>query len=346
VLVNMKWGYVDRTGKLVIEPKYDNEAFFSDGVAVVMSGLNVEAAMRTKPRGNTVVVPPGPEGVRWEIIDTSGKTLAELPPRRGYIGSYFSDGLARIDGWEEGRGSVYGYMDKAGRVVIKPQFSEAGLFREGLAAACAESGRCGFIDRAGKFVVPPTYKEVRPFSDGLAAVVTGGERLGFVNRSGEVVIKPQFSPFPILSFSEGLAPASPAGSDKFGFIDKTGQFRIQPEFERAFEFSEGLAPVLANGRWGYVDRDGRFVIAPQFALAFPFSEGLAPASTCTGVEYPSRENTGRCGYGYIDKTGRFVIDQRFEDGGPFRDGRALVGADGELAYIDREGNVLWRRVFR
>jgi hypothetical protein len=242
VHVNNKWGYVDRTGKLVIEPKYDNEAFFGDGVAVVMSGLNVEAAMRTKPRGNTVVVLPGPEGIKWEIIDTSGKTLAELP-RGNYRDSFFSDGLARIPGWEEGKGSVYGYMDKAGRVVIKPQFANAGLFREGLADACVESARCGFIDRAGKFVVPPLYKEVRPFSEDFASVVTQGDSVGFVNRSGEVAIVPQFSArsFFASGFNEGLAAVATTGSEKFGFIDKGGQYRIQPEFEAAGHFADGLA---------------------------------------------------------------------------------------------------------
>jgi hypothetical protein len=74
----------------------------------------------------------------------------------------------------------------------------------------------------------------------------------------------------------------------------------------------------------------------------PFSEGLAPASTCTGVQYPGREGTGRCGYGYIDRAGRFVIDQRFDEVGPFRDGRAQVFADGAPGFIDREGNLLWR----
>jgi hypothetical protein len=341
VLFKNRWGYVDRTGRTVIEPKYDTEAFFGDGVAVVMSGLDHERAERARPRGNTVEIKPGPEGLKWEIIDTSGKTLAVLP-RGSHLGSLFSEGLAVIYGWEDGKGSVYGYMDKTGRVVIKARFARAGLFSGGLAEACAESERCGFIDRAGRFVVPPRYKEVRAFSEDLAFVVAQDGRVGFVNKSGALVIAPQFSYHPLSDFKEGLAAVADAGSKKFGYIDKTGQFRIQPEFDNAAEFSDGLAPVKTNGRWGYIDREGRFVIAPQFAVAMPFSEGLAPASTCTGVLYPSREDTGKCGYGYIDKTGRFVIDQRFEEGGPFRDGRAQVFADGAPVYIDREGNVLWK----
>ncbi|HEX8117703.1 MAG TPA: WG repeat-containing protein, partial [Pyrinomonadaceae bacterium] len=316
VLFKHRWGYVDRSGRTVIEPKYDNEAFFSDGVAVVMSGLDHERAERTRPRGNMVEIKPGPDGVKWEIIDTSGKTLAALP-RGTYLSAFFSEGLSPVSGWEEGKGSVYGYMDKTGRVVIRAQFERAGHFSEGLADACTESGRCGFIDHAGKFVVPPRYKEVHPFSEDLAYVVTRDGRAGFVNKSGEMVIAPQFEPRPFGDFKEGLAAVTLPDSKKFGYIDKTGQFRIQPEFGGALEFSDGLAPVSTNGRWGYIDREGRFVIAPQFAVAMTFSEGLAPVSTCTGVLYPSHEHTGKCGYGYIDKIGRFVIDQRFEDGGPF-----------------------------
>lgn len=342
VFVSGKWGFVDRTGATVIEPKYDMETYFSDGVAVVMSGLNVEAAAQAVPAGGTVVVPAGPDGIRWEVIDTSGKTLAVLPRGRSYESSHFTEGLARFSDWGRGKGGVYGYMDKTGRVVIEARFKTVGLFREGMAEACPEFGRCGFIDRAGRFAVTPEYKEVRAFSEDLAAVVTQGGRVGFVNKGGEVAIRPQFSPRSTWGFREGLAPVALAGSKKYGFIDKSGQFRIQPEFDGAGQFAEGLAPVLTNGRWGYIDREGRFVIAPQFAVAMSFDEGLAPASTCTGVLYPSREETGRCGYGYIDKTGRFVIDQRFEDGGPFRDGLAHVIADGAPGFIDREGNLLWR----
>lgn len=331
VRIDGKWGYVDRTGKIVIEPKYETEAYFNDGVAIVLYRPDTEAE-----------IPHRPGDSKWEIIDTSGRTLAELPQRKYSLSGAFTEGLSGISGRDNGEWyDTHGYMDKTGRVVIKPQFYSAGPFREGLADACVYIDRCGLIDRTGRFVVPPVYKRVRSFSESLVLITTRGERARFVNKSGEVVIA--LPPLSRVStdFSEGLAVVAKGRSGKYGFIDKTGQFRIQPEFEAAGPFSEGLAPAKTNGRWGYIDRAGRFVIAPQFASVEPFSEGLATACTCEPP--PRNEEPNGCGYGYIDKTGRFVIDQRFQYGGPFHDGIARVEADGEPAYIDREGNILWRQ---
>src|SRR5215208_5754955 len=58
-----------------------------------------------------------------------------------------------------------------------------------------------------------------------------------------------------------------------GYIDKTGKMAINPQFERAYGFTEGLAPVMLGGRIGYIDTQGKFVVNPQFEDAFSFYEG-------------------------------------------------------------------------
>lgn len=342
VLSKYKWGYIDRTGKLVIEPRFDRASTFEEGLAVVMSGLLTEEIEKTQPTGGVVPVPVGPEGIKWEIIDATGKTVVRLPADRMYDEMPFTGGLARFSVWQFGKGSLYGYMDGAGRVVVEPQFVTAGLFREGLADVCKDYGRCGFIDRTGRPVVPAKYKEVRPFSDGLGAVVTRDDLLGFVDKGGEFVITPRFGVVPAAGFAEGLAPVAVAGSDRYGFIDKTGNFVIQPAFDSAGPFSEGLAAVKSAGLWGYVDRSGKFVIQPQFTAAGIFSEGLAQASTSDCVYAASRANDSPCGWGYVDKSGKFVVEQRFDLAEPFRDGVAHVIERGGRGYIDREGKFIWK----
>ena len=49
----------------------------------------------------------------------------------------------------------YGYMDRTGRVVIPPQFADAGNFSEGLAGVrlSEEEQKYGYIDTSGKMVI-------------------------------------------------------------------------------------------------------------------------------------------------------------------------------------------------
>ena len=66
---------------------------------------------------------------------------------------------------------------------------------------------------------------------------------------------------------------------KYGFIDKTGRFVIEPVFDKATDFSEGLASAyVENGnRHGYIDKTGRFVIRlnDNCSMGGLFHEGLA-----------------------------------------------------------------------
>ncbi|SFM37782.1 WG containing repeat-containing protein [Paenibacillus sp. 1_12] len=42
--------------------------------------------------------------------------------------------------------------------------------------------------------------------------------------------------------------------DKWGFIDNTGKEIVAVKFERAFDFSEGLAAVKVKGKWGFINK--------------------------------------------------------------------------------------------
>ena len=48
----------------------------------------------------------------------------------------------------------YGYMDRTGKIVMNPQFGEAGYFSEGLACVSI-GGKLSYIHKTGKFVWGP-----------------------------------------------------------------------------------------------------------------------------------------------------------------------------------------------
>src|SRR6266480_2604141 len=51
-----------------------------------------------------------------------------------------------------------------------------------------EHGKWGYIDKAGKIVMSKAYSFAQPFSEGLAVVAVPGERgLGFIDKTGKMV---------------------------------------------------------------------------------------------------------------------------------------------------------------
>lgn len=91
---------------------------------------------------------------------------------------------------------------------------------------------------------------------------------GFIDNSGKLAIRASDRVHNVREFSEGLAviAVKPSrgqitdGASKWGYLDLAGNIVIQPEYERATDFSEGLAAVQLAGKWGYIDKFGKHVI--------------------------------------------------------------------------------------
>src|ERR1044072_864633 len=114
-------------------------------------------------------------------------------------------------------------------------------------------GKNGFIDRAGTVVMEPQFDYANEFYEGLACVKIG-DNWSYIDVAGRKVIEFKQKIDHAHDFSEGLAYITIGG--KTGYIDKTGTMVIEPRFDVAFDFSEGLASISISDRWGFIDRTG------------------------------------------------------------------------------------------
>jgi len=96
----------------------------------------------------------------WCYIDINGDIAISLESRFGFA-CCFSEGLAAV----ADDSGLYGYIDKLGNVVIKPQFRLAGEFHEGLAVVDLNvvGGRQAYINTKGEIVLDG-YGAAGPFS--------------------------------------------------------------------------------------------------------------------------------------------------------------------------------------
>ena len=237
-----KYGFMDKTGEVVIPCRYDavhNFYYnFSEGLAAVrLDG-------------------------KWGFIDRTGEMVI---PCQYDAATSFSEGLAGVQ-----RDGKCGFIDKTGREVIPCTYSNTSVFCEGLAGIEAD-GKWGFIDKNGEEIVPCQYDGGHNFSEGLALVVKGS-KCGFIDQTGQEIIPCKYSSAG--SFSEGLAAVERNG--KWGFINKEGEEVIPCKYGYVKDFSEGLAMVELNDKRDYIDRTGAVIIScHQYSAAWSFSEGFA-----------------------------------------------------------------------
>lgn len=157
-------GYKDRRGRVVIPARFTMAGDFSkEGLAIVIDQ----------------------EG--WALINRKGLIVIRTPFIFDGGPDDFAEGLARFTA-----GGKFGFYDKTGRTIVRPQFDFALPFQEGAAAVClgcrktstgkedehyfVTGGRWGFINRRSAVIIPLRYDEAGSFARGRALVKLNGQQ--------------------------------------------------------------------------------------------------------------------------------------------------------------------------
>lgn len=319
---HLKYGFIDKTGKFVIVPKFDKVGRFSEGLAYACIDkkcgfIDETGKVVIKPQFQVQFIAPsfrngvavlGDLGVPSGIINKSGKYLFKNVE---FIEPSLSSNLIRFK-----LNAKNGYVNTKGEVIIEPQFNNSNEFSEGLAAfRMGLQDKWGFIDETGKVVIQPKFDYAYGFRNGLAAVEVNN-KWGFTDKTGNFVIKPQFDSGAYF-FKD---TASEQIGDKHGLINIKGEFIIPPKFENILFFNkEGIAPAKLNGKYGFINKSGKFIIKPQFQDASGFCNGLSP------VKINNK-------WGFIDNTGKVIIKPQFEEARGCGEGLTYVASEG-LWYV-------------
>jgi hypothetical protein len=155
-----KYGYIDKTGKVVIPIKFYKAWSFNKGFARVIDFYKERYYINKKGERIT--------GINIEDFND------------------FSEGYAavKING-------KWGFINKSGKIVIKPQYKEVRGFSEGLTGVMTEKG-WGFINKNGKIVIEPKYWNISDFKGGSALVIVMDFVGRIINKKGEIISKESF----------------------------------------------------------------------------------------------------------------------------------------------------------
>jgi hypothetical protein len=156
------FGYIDTTGKVVIEPQFDEAKEFSEGLAAV----NIDG--------------------RIGFIDTTGEYV--IRPTYAFA-QKFQDGHCFVGRASDTYEPIWGVVNKSGLLTVNFMYETAAGFEFGIGVVSLE-GEYFFIDPFGNKVIDKTYTYADEFKNGLAWASDKTEgRHGFINPAGELVIE-------------------------------------------------------------------------------------------------------------------------------------------------------------
>ena len=368
-MVGDKYGFMDATGKIVIEPQFDYaHKLYSEGLCFVKVGE------------------------KSGFIDNSGYIVVELPDTIEHAFP-FKYGYAKVysKNWREG------VINKQGELVIPaifPGFTTSLSINGDIVTALCYIGENrkermlininvdGSVDKIIK-------NNIGYFCNGLCKIYING-KYGFINNYGELVIDTIYDYTGDFT-DDGVVHVEI--NDEIFYIDKTGKKLFSVD-EIISDFSCNRAVVIQNGKTCLIDATGKLICNIDYDededeieefnvkdnMATIYRDGCATKidtmgnvvlntnyksiGTFVGDVAPVRSKDGKCGF--IDINGNYRVcldDDDFSFASSFHEeqyglrafnictvktenGGTVKSIEDFLCYYDIDGNLVWKDIPR
>lgn len=335
-----KLGLTDKTGKITLPAEYKKIELLKSGFYLLSNGEYINGFANKKGElllpaeykevsdfreGRLLVQKKSTDP--WTILDEKGHTVFSMKHGEGFFDNnakFFSNGVLHYRTFSPNAGG--GLYDSSGKMLIyipdaccfnKEERILRGKYYKGLFPAT----------RGGE------VKDTLP--DGTISKLNYPN--GYSDNSGQFILKPVY--IDAGEFINGVALARRASG--IGLIDTTGREIIPLKY--------WLGRKLADDRLLFRDKLKAFLYDTKGKLLMEYTnlknENYGPyqlgmGSFKEGVALVKFED-GQ--YGYVDNTGRLISPLRFSNGMEFCDGLAAVTLDEETSYINKKGQLFYRR---
>ncbi|OPJ57069.1 WG repeat-containing protein [Alkalithermobacter paradoxus] len=234
------YGYLDRDGKEIIPPKYEDASDFKEKKAIVKVSDS-----------------------KYQLIDINGNVINEY--NYDFVGN-LGDGLLVF---KEGPDSKYGFIDEDGNVLISPRYTSAQAFNSGVAIVDVSedyTNKYGLIDKKGDFIIKAEYNDMRLIGENRVGVGIAiddqnpfiGSKYAIADTKGNFIT--DFIYYEISNYKNGLISVYD-GKNTF-FIDKDGKRVMHLPVVKGkgvLAFYNGLIKSDVDYRISYLTRNGNII---------------------------------------------------------------------------------------
>jgi hypothetical protein len=300
-----KTGFIDKTGRLIVDTAFQYIGKFSEGLAVA-------EGVGHNPYGSDEIK----MNLRVTIIDSLGHMIlpfGQYSEINGPSEGYF---LAVLAGKNENESGGEVLLNGKGQIVYR--FSK----RE-----------YSFSSRVsnGIFKISRQKNTRNPNSETYDVYITPDGKTVYENKKTEFCE----------NFQENFAFGRYRSGKQF-FINRQGKVIAEYTDLKGQGFTNGLALAKVDGRWGVIDTTGRFILKPQFeevqALIGSFVVFEDPDYEYVDSAYVDPT------YGLADINGQIIIPPTFHGVDPrgFVNGLLKTWVSGRIIFFNKRGERVWQ----
>ncbi|MCK9280653.1 MAG: WG repeat-containing protein [Melioribacteraceae bacterium] len=247
------FGFINKKGEIVIEPKYLAYSEFSEGLSFVFN-------------------PP-----KTFLINKNEEVIAEFD--EAIFADEFRDGIVKVGLLDESiECFTEGMMNNKGGYIVdcrykrkimspKDLIDDNDLYSCGLMRMC-DNGKFGFLDGEGNIKIPFKYDKVSRFINDQAAFVLDG-KAGFINTAGDIVLPPIYEDAAYMR--NGIYFVKKDGY--WGGI-RFNEVAVGFVYDKIVEYNYGVVFMKLNGYWGFMDIWGKLEFYGKFDSQPIYDDGL------------------------------------------------------------------------
>jgi WG containing repeat len=312
VVLGGKYGLMDSTGQMLIEPRYTFLQRIDDGLVLINQGGDCQTR--------------DCEGGKWGLINLGlQQTLA---PAYNLIQDFDAFGLALANvggrcGYDSCDGGRWGIVNTDAREVLPPQYLKVVVNQRSEAYIQADAGWGLYNLVQQRIMIQPRYDELRRFAPNRVAM-RSGKLWGVLNDRGDTLVMPQYQGF----LDAGYGYLAYQRNGKFGLMDSLGRERSPARYDLVQMEAHGWIRVKNEGYFGLVDTSGREITRQDLAEIHHF--GAASAIV-------QRQDD----FGLLNRQGQELIPVKHDKCQMVNDSLILVSdVGGYLKWFDPRGKLL------
>lgn len=360
IIVNDKYGYINSSGKIIINPIYElAHDYNKEGTAIVVKnkeyflinkkGEKVSGSyqlMQSEKCGVIQTINGGTvsnfygsnavSGGKVGYIDLKGKTVIE----NGRYEQIGWQGSGAFEYWPHDEIKVndkYGVINNKGVVVIEPIYEEVKLDCPLRFARVKFNKKYGIIDFDGNIKVPINYTEiVGPFADGFVFAKNDNGTV-LINKSGQIVKK---LPAKFLGkCDDGVCLLYDYDLKKIAISDTMGNAITGFVFDKISSFEKNdlaMFTDIQNKKVGFINRKGEIIIPAKYDM-----EKYGSSDLSDGLIAVKKKDK----FGFIDYKGNEVIDFKFDKASDFEKEHSVVKINNKFGLINKKGEYIIEPIY-